>query len=800
MRARMLALPLMVGALVLPTPAVAHHSPGKALTAAERHRAADLAGLPVRTLERRMRKLTRRLGRQPGTRPAAARASALGDPGQVGSWSGVIAAPVVPIFEALLPSGKILMWDSVGDAPAESYANHTFTRAAVYDPVTDTSKRVDVAGSNIFCAGFVQLANGNVFVAGGNADSGLNGIRRTHVFDWKTETWSRGPDMQDGRWYPSVASMPNDEALIIGGGPTVAEVRTTSGSLRRPTSLVTPSSREYPFFQAAPDGRALLLGPGRGLSLIDHTGLGALTAFGNRDAIHRSYGSYAPYDVGRFLVAGGGSVSEDGLSGVPSRTASTVDTRTGTPLGAPTGAMNRRRRQHNLTVLADGSVLATGGQSTNGGGGLVDLANAVYEAERWDPATGAWTELAPAAVARQYHSTALLLPDGRVLTGGGGICGACHQAGYLRRDQEIFTPPYLYRQDGSGELAARPEITGAPAAIAYDGAFALGSPQAADIRKVGLVRLGAPTHSEDQSQRYVPLSFTATDTTLTVAGPNNPNDAPAGHHMLFAVDAAGVPSVSAIVELARTVAPAPPTPPAPVNLALNRPASGTTACRSSEGPAKAVNGSVSGGTTDKFCTRRSPRRLRVDLGTNRTISSVVVKHAGAGGESSALNTRNYRIETRTSSGSYSTAATVTGNTANATTTTFASRSARYVQLLVTAPEQSGSSGAARIYEFEIYATPAAAAPPAAPLVAYSGLNLTGRAQRFEAGAYEAARGNLGHVGADATRSVEIQAGYVATLCRDGGLLDCVTLPPGRHPALPAGFDLAVSSLRVALLQ
>ena len=139
----------------------------------------------------------------------------------------------MPIFEALLPNGKILMWDSVGDAPAESYPDHTFTRAAVYDPATNTSKRVDVAGSNIFCAGFVQLANGNVFVAGGNADSALNGIRRTHVFDWRTETWSRGPDMQDGRWYPSVASMPNDEALIIGGGPTVAEIRTTSGGLRR---------------------------------------------------------------------------------------------------------------------------------------------------------------------------------------------------------------------------------------------------------------------------------------------------------------------------------------------------------------------------------------------------------------------------------------------------------------------------------------------------------------------------------------------------------------------------------------
>ena len=110
-----------------------------------------------------------------------------------------------------------------------------------------------------------------------------------------------------------------------------------------------------------------------------------------------------------------------GVTSMPSRTATVVDTRTGTPVGTATGSMITRRRQHNLTVLADGSVLATGGQKTNGGGGLVDLANPAYTAERWDPATGAWTELAAAAVARQYHSVALLLPDGRVLTSGAQV-------------------------------------------------------------------------------------------------------------------------------------------------------------------------------------------------------------------------------------------------------------------------------------------------------------------------------------------------------------------------------------------
>ena len=318
------ALVLGMSLLMLPAGAAAHPAPGK------RHAATDLAGVSVAKLERRVAKVARRLGRRPGTRARRATVAAVGAPNQVGEWSSVLPAPVVPIFSAVLSNGKVLIWDSVGDAPAESFDDHSFTRAAVYDPVTNTSKRVDVQGANIFCAGFVQLANGNVFVAGGNLDRNLAGIRQTHIFDWRTETWSRGPDMQDGRWYPSVASLPNDEAIIVGGGPTVAEVRTTSGGLRRLTGFTTSSSRSYPFMQTAPDGRALLMGPSTSLSLIDSNGIGAFAGFGTRDSISRSYGAYAPYDIGRFLVAGGGSVTEDGRSGVPTRTASVVDTRSGT--------------------------------------------------------------------------------------------------------------------------------------------------------------------------------------------------------------------------------------------------------------------------------------------------------------------------------------------------------------------------------------------------------------------------------------------------------------------------------------
>ena len=116
---------------------------------------------------------------------------------------------------------------------------------------------------------------------------------------------------------------------------------------------------------------------------------------------------------------------------------------------------------------------------------------------------------------------------------------------------------------------------------------------------------------------------------------------------------------------------------------------------------------------------------------------------------------------------------------------------------MTGGEQANAAGPARIFEFEVYPGGAPAGEAAAPLTAYSGLDATGRAQRFEVGAYEAARGNLGLVGADATRSVEIASGYRATLCRDAGLLGCTTLSAGRRSPLPSGFDRSVSSLLVA---
>jgi hypothetical protein len=142
--------------------------------------------------------------------------------------------------------------------------------------------------------------------------------------------------------------------------------------------------------------------------------------------------------------------------------------------------------------------------------------------------------------------------------------------------------------------------------------------------------------------------------------------------------------------------PQPPPPPPGGNLALNKPAkSNQASCNANEGPAKAVNGSVSGGNSDKWCSGAAgTKSIEVDLGANRSIKRFTVKHAGAGGESASYNTRNFVLEVSTGGGVWTTVATVTGNTAS-TTNSAVNVSARWIRLSTTDPT-------ARIYEFEAY--------------------------------------------------------------------------------------------------
>ena len=485
---------------------------------------------------------------------AAAAAATAAAPQDVGEWGPVVDWPVVGVHVALLSDGKVLAYDSIGDTATENYPVHDHTRATVWDPATGIQTPVNVENFNVFCSGLAHLLDGRLFLAGGNKDAQLNGIVQTHIFDPAGYTWSLGPNMAAGRWYPSVTPLHNGEMLITSGRVNTPEVRTLAGGLRA-LSTASLSLPLYPWMDVAPDGRAFYSGPDQTMRALDTSGTGAWQSLGQRDTINRDYGGHALFDVGKTLVAGGGPSSKD---------ARVIDVNGTSPLVSATAPMAFGRRQHNLTVLADGSVLATGGLSS--GAGLVDLNAGVYPAELWNPVTGQWRTLAAMQITRQYHSTALLLADGRVLSSGGGICGTCDQVGYLGKNAEVFSPPYLFEADGT--LAPRPVIDAAPASSGYDAPIEIVTGNPAAIAKVGLVRLSAVTHSDNMEQRYIPLSFTRGATSLTATAPTNANVAPPGPYMLFLVDTNGVPSVAHMVSVQSGASP--PT------VTLTQPANGAT--------------------------------------------------------------------------------------------------------------------------------------------------------------------------------------------------------------------------------
>lgn len=461
----------------------------------------------------------------------------------VGTWSPVFSLPLVPIHVMVLTNGKVLMWDSVGDNPTETYPVHNFTRAAVWDPVTNDVTRVDnnTTGYNMFCAGFAHLPDGTPFLAGGNLDQYLDGTNTIHFFNQTNNSWSLGPFMTQGRrWYPSVTPLANGEMLVTSGRVNTPEVYTTSGTLRT-LSNATLSMSLYPWLQAAPNGQAFYFGPAQTMRYLNTNGSGSWASVGTRDSNFRDYGSYAMYDIGKIVASGG-----DGDSTKKTVVIDMLNPNVNPVIGGPHD-MNFGRRQHNLTALPDGTVLATGGNSS--GAELIDKNANVFDAEIWHPVEGSWRVLSKAQKVRQYHSTAILLPDGRVFTGGGGICGTCATVNYLEKNMEIFTPPYLYKQDGSGELAPRPAITAAPDSVIYNQSFTIETPQASGIQQAVMMRVSSVTHSIDFEQRRVPLKFNLEGNSLTALAPANSNIAPPGYYMLFLIDSNGVPSVAKIMQV-----------------------------------------------------------------------------------------------------------------------------------------------------------------------------------------------------------------------------------------------------------
>jgi hypothetical protein len=458
-----------------------------------------------------------------------AQASALAA-GTMGQWDAPITWPAVAINLALLPNRRVM-----------TYSRHDHV-PTLWDPANPGSFTNLALPADFFCSGFALLRDGRLLVTGGHSGVDNYGIKTTYKFDYLTNQWTRQADMRNGRWYPTNTTLPNGQLLTISGGDTagklnlIPEVYAPGTNIWRALTAASRSVPYYPMMFVVPNGTVFYVGPDQATAFLSTAGKGSWTPGPVRTCCYRNYGTAVMYDAGKILVVGGGNT--------PTKTAEAIDL-TGASTWTPAGSMAVARRQLNATLLADGKVLVTGGTNATGFN-TAPTSSAVLAAELWDPASPSeWKQLSSMSHYRLYHSTALLLPDARVLSVGSGQPAATG----LTDDYtaEIFSPPYLFNQDGTP--ATRPVITGAPGNVAYGQAFTVKTTSAASITKVTWIRLSAVTHSFNQNQRMNVLSFSPGSGAITVTAPLNSNLAPQGHYMLFIVNGNGVPSLAKMVRI-----------------------------------------------------------------------------------------------------------------------------------------------------------------------------------------------------------------------------------------------------------
>jgi hypothetical protein len=471
-----------------------------------------------------------------------------------GMFGPVEAWPTIATHAALLPDSTVISWysrDTDGLTRSDDYndqSKHNFTLVDLWRLDNNSHTRRDNPTTDLFCAGFTPTSDGRLFVSGGNLGARNNfspGSIHTNLYTGATATWTRGPNMSEGRWYPSVINLPSREVLLLGGRSNettrfnrIADVwNPTTNTLRRLTSASTQGrtfNHSYSWIHVAPNGQVFYSGSTTGMAYLNTAGTGSWSNTYTRDTTNRNYGTSVMYEPGKILVVGGGGNN---------KTAVTVNLTSGVQVTA-TSPMTYGRTHLDATLLADGSVFVNGGNTS---GINFNDTTSIYVSEVWKPSTGTWHAGATAQKPRNYHSVSLLLPDGSVWTAGGGGCGNCS---VNQQSAEIYYPAYLFKKDSSRLLADRPRVTTAPSSMTYNGSYTLSTPDGSSIAKAALVGIGSVTHAFNMNQRYVPLTITTkTSTTLTVTSPANANLAPPGYYMLFVINSSGVPSVARIIQV-----------------------------------------------------------------------------------------------------------------------------------------------------------------------------------------------------------------------------------------------------------
>lgn len=452
----------------------------------------------------------------------------------LGSWGEIIPwTPHIPVTCAQLPDGRMLTFSA---SERTSFPAENFTYAATWDYRNGEFVEINNPRHDMFCGGVSLLPDGRLLVNGGNSN-----VRECSMFDWRTNSWSAVPDMKDTRWYNTSVALPNGTVFTAagsGGSDTAEHWQEGLGWNRYPDINWAIAHSEggvesiwHPFLHVAPDGRIAHTGPTRTMHWVDPTGDGQFIS--TSATIPGSYypkdGAVVMFDEGKILHAAGRT-----SNGGASRLAYVIDINGTAPVIKRTGSLYNARTFANGVVLPNGEVMAIGGNTSQEK--FNDTGSAMTP-EIWNPATGGWRKVAGMQVPRNYHSLAVLLPDGRVWSGGGGLSGSSTD----HQDAQIYTPAALFNADGTP--ATRPEITEAPSAIGPGMTFAVRA--TAGVQRFTFIKLASLTHSVCSDLRFLNLSFTEhTSGAYAVHSHANLNVMTPGYWMLFAISANGAWSVS----------------------------------------------------------------------------------------------------------------------------------------------------------------------------------------------------------------------------------------------------------------
>lgn len=479
------------------------------------------------------------------------------NPAGVGSWGPTIDFPLVPVAIALEPTtGKVLTWSSYdGSYFTGSPGGKTVT--ATYDPNSQIVSQRIITNTNhdMFCPGLSIDFNGRTVVTGGNDSP------RTSIYDPGADNWISGPNMVISRGYQAQCTISDGRTFVIGGS-------WSGGQGNKNGEIYDPNSNTWTGLPGCPvapmltndnggvfradnhgwlfgwkDGSVFQAGPSVNMNWYGTGGGGSQAGAGTRDGDGDAMnGNAVLYDAvaGKILAVGGAP----NYQGAPAATANAHIITIGAPSQQATSQtinpMYYQRAFHNSVVLPNGDVFITGGQ-VNPNPFSDDSAQ--FTSEIWNHVNNQFTKTAVQSVPRTYHSTAILLPDATVFTGGGGLCGNCATNHY---DAQVYSPPYLYHDDGS--LRGRPGITDAPGTARVGTTVTVTAN--VPVSEWSLIRYGSATHTVDTDQRRVTTQITGNNgNSYDLALPGDAGVLIPGFYHLFGIDAAGTPSVAKAIQI-----------------------------------------------------------------------------------------------------------------------------------------------------------------------------------------------------------------------------------------------------------